>query len=101
MLFPNERVNVGHGLFDISMGVLKEKFTRILYFLKRTESKYAIIFQLTGELDKRPFSVFSASYTVETLTLPNKILSMRRLASKISIWAITASLKEKTDVPVS
>ena len=83
------------------MGVFKEKFTRFLYFLKQTESIHAIIFQLTGELYKRPFSVFSASYTVETLTLPNKTLRMRRLASKISIWAITASLKEKTDVPVS
>ena len=100
MLFPNERVNVGHGLFDISMGVLKEKFTRILYFLKPIESKYAIIFQLIGELYKRPFSVFSASYTVETLTLPNKTSRARRFASKISTLAIIACLTEKTDVPV-
>ena len=76
---------MSHGRFDIFMGVFKGKFTRFLYFLEQTDSKYAIIFKSIGELYKRPFSVFSASYTVETLTLPNKTLRMRRLASKISI----------------
>ena len=82
------------------MGVFKEKFTSFFYFSKQTQSKYAIIFQLTGELYKRPFSVFLASYTVETLTLPNKTLRVRRFASKISLLAITACLKEKIDVRV-
>ena len=35
LLYPNERINVGHGRFDIFMGVFKEELTGLIWFIRQ------------------------------------------------------------------